>query len=128
MVKAAINIEPKKNSSSLLIVTITPNEKQINSKPIENRCTTAKSVLQNLSSAIGDQQDQSHKKQNHSQGTVECGSKNFTPVLPVDFSPGYKFSLVLRLESLLAVPPGAAAIEIISNVRGTDDRHVSPLS
>jgi len=42
----------------------------------------------------------------------------------MDLCPGSEFRLVLRLESLFAIPPGAAAIEIISNVRRADDRHI----
>jgi len=49
-------------------------------------------------------------------------------VLAVDFGPGRKFGLILGLKSLFFVPPGAAAVEIISNVRGADDSHFSPLS
>ena len=45
-------------------------------------------------------------------------------MLSVNFRPRSELSLVLRLKSLFAIPPGAAAIEIISNVRGADHRHV----
>ncbi len=44
-------------------------------------------------------------------------------MLAVDFGPGGKLSLVLGFESLLFVPPGAATVEIVSDVRGADDRH-----
>jgi hypothetical protein len=47
-------------------------------------------------------------------------------VLAVDFGPSCKFSLILGLKALFAIPPGAAAIKIISNVRGADDRQFSP--
>ena len=45
-------------------------------------------------------------------------------MLSVDFRPRGKLGLIFRLESLFAIPPGAAAIEIISNVRGADHGHV----
>ena len=49
-------------------------------------------------------------------------------MLAVDLGPGGEFRLIFRLESLFAIPPSAAAIEVISNVRGADNRHVSPPS
>ena len=49
-------------------------------------------------------------------------------MLAVDFGPGRELSLVLGLKSLFFVPPGAAAIKVISNVRRADDSHFSPLS
>jgi hypothetical protein len=46
----------------------------------------------------------------------------------MEFGSGHKVRFVLGFDALLAVPPGAAAIEIIPNVRGADDRHsFSPL-
>ena len=47
-------------------------------------------------------------------------------MLAVEFSSGCEFGLVLRFKALLAIPPGAAAIEIIPNIRRTDDWHFSP--
>jgi len=43
--------------------------------------------------------------------------------LAMDFSPGRKFGFVLGLESLFFVPPGAAAVEVISNIGGADHGH-----
>ena len=49
-------------------------------------------------------------------------------MLSMDFRPCRELGLVFRLKSLLAIPPGTAAVKIISNVRGADYRHVfSPL-
>jgi hypothetical protein len=45
-------------------------------------------------------------------------------MLSMDFRPRGELGLVLRLESLFAIPPGAAAIEIISNIRGADHGHL----
>ena len=45
-------------------------------------------------------------------------------MLSMDFRPRCKLGLILRFEALFAIPPGAAAIEIIANVRGADHRHV----
>jgi hypothetical protein len=59
---------------------------------------------------------------------VEVGGKDFASMLAVDFGPGGKFGLILRLEALFFIPPGAATVEIISNVRRADDSHFSPLS
>jgi hypothetical protein len=42
----------------------------------------------------------------------------------MDLCPRCQFGLILRLETLFAIPPGAAAIEIISNVRGAYHRHI----
>jgi hypothetical protein len=39
------------------------------------------------------------------------------------FGAGGEFSLVRRFDTLPAIPPGAATIEIGSNIRRTDDRH-----
>jgi hypothetical protein len=47
-------------------------------------------------------------------------------MLAVEFSSGCEFSLVLGFETLLAIPPGTAAIEVIPNVRRADDWHFSP--
>jgi hypothetical protein len=47
-------------------------------------------------------------------------------MLAVDFGSGCEFGLVLGFKSLLAVPPGAAAIEVIPNIRRADDCHFSP--
>jgi hypothetical protein len=85
------------------------------------------SVLQNLSSTVGDQQDQRDEKQDQSQGTIESRGKDLAPMLAVDFGPCGELGLILRFEALFLVPPGAAAVEIISNVRGADDWHFSPL-
>ncbi len=41
-------------------------------------------------------------------------------------SPGGEFGLVFRFQSLLSVPPGAPAVEIIAYIRRADDSHVSP--
>ena len=45
-------------------------------------------------------------------------------MLAVDFGPCRELGLIFGLKALLAIPPGAAAIEIISNVRGTDNGHL----
>jgi len=45
------------------------------------------------------------------------------PMLVVKLGPGGELNLILRLESLLAIPPGAATVKVTSNVRGADDRH-----
>ena len=84
------------------------------------------SALQYLCCAVGNEQDQRHKKQNQSQRTREIGGKDFPSVLAVDFGPSCKFGLVLGFESLLFVPPSAATIEVISNIRRTNDCHISP--
>ena len=48
-------------------------------------------------------------------------------MLAVEFSSSCEFGLVLGFKSLLAVPPGAAAIKVIPNIRRADDWHFSPL-
>jgi hypothetical protein len=48
-------------------------------------------------------------------------------MLLMEFGPCREFDLILGFDSLLAIPPGAAAIEIISNVRGADNRHINGL-
>jgi len=45
-------------------------------------------------------------------------------MLTVDFGPCYELGLILRLNPLFAIPPGAAAIKIISNIRGADHGHL----
>jgi hypothetical protein len=79
-----------------------------------------------LCRAIGDQEDQRHKKQNQPQRTIEVGDKDLTSVLAVDFGPEGKFGLILGFKSLFFVPPGAATIEIISNIRRAYNSHFSP--
>jgi hypothetical protein len=49
-------------------------------------------------------------------------------MLPVDLCTGRELGLVFRLESLFSIPPGAPAIQIISNVRRADNWHFSTLS
>jgi hypothetical protein len=45
-------------------------------------------------------------------------------MLAVDLGPGGKLGLVLGFKPLFTIPPGAAAIQIISNVRGADYGHL----
>ena len=47
-------------------------------------------------------------------------------MLAVEFSSGCEFGLVLGFKSLLAVPPGTAAVKVIPNIRRADDWHFSP--
>ena len=79
-----------------------------------------------LHRAIGDQENQRRKQQDQSQRTCEAGCNYFPSMLAVDLGPGGKLGLILRFESLLAVPPGAATVEIVSNVRRADNGHGSP--
>ena len=44
-------------------------------------------------------------------------------MLAVEFGPSYEFGLVLGFESLPAIPPGAAAVQVVANVRRADDGH-----
>jgi hypothetical protein len=48
-------------------------------------------------------------------------------MLSMDLCPGGELGLVFGLKSLLAIPPGAPAIEIITDVRRADNWHVSTL-
>jgi hypothetical protein len=41
----------------------------------------------------------------------------------VEFGPSGEFGLILGFQSLFAIPPGAAAVEVISNIRRSDYRH-----
>lgn len=41
----------------------------------------------------------------------------------VELSPGREFGLVYRCETLLLVPPGAAAVEVGANIGRADDVH-----
>jgi len=80
--------------------------------------------LQDLRGAISNKQDQGNKEESQSQGTRQIRGKDFPSVLAVDFGPGRKFGPILRLKSLLAIPPGAPAVEIVSNIRRADDSHI----
>ena len=44
-------------------------------------------------------------------------------MLSVEFGPGGEFRLVLRFNPVLAVTPGAATIQITSDVRSANDGH-----
>ncbi len=81
------------------------------------------SALQNSRGAIGDQENQCRKEQDQSQRTRQAGGDDFSTVLTVDFGPRGKLCLVLGFESLLAVSPGAATIQVVSDVRRADDGH-----
>jgi hypothetical protein len=83
-------------------------------------------MLENLRSAIGRQQDQCGHEQNQTHRTVQGGSQHLSSMPVMELGPSRKLGLVLGFQSLFAVPPGAPAVKIISNIRGADDRHISP--
>ena len=47
-------------------------------------------------------------------------------MLFVNFGPRRELGLIFRLDPLFSIPPGAAAVEIISNIGGADHSHISP--
>jgi hypothetical protein len=44
----------------------------------------------------------------------------------VELGSGCHLGTILRFDTLLAVPPGAAAVKVIPNFRRADDGHGSP--
>src|SRR5215213_2712439 len=107
MVEIAISMEPKKNFNQFA---------HFGNLFIKLR-------LENLHSAISNEQDHCHKNQNQSQRTHEIGGEDFSSMLAVDFYPKGKFSLVLGFESLFFIPPSPATIKIIPDIRRADHRH-----
>jgi hypothetical protein len=54
---------------------------------------------------------------------VRLDAKTLTSVFVVQLRAGREFRSVLRDQALFFVPPGAAAVEVISDVRRTDNSH-----
>ena len=79
--------------------------------------------LENFCGAIGYQQNQGKHYKNQANRPREGGGEDFPPVLAVEFGACRHFGLVLGFDSLLLVPPGAAAVEVVSDVGGADDSH-----
>jgi hypothetical protein len=79
-----------------------------------------------LGSAISDKQDQRDKKQDHSHGTGDAGYQDSASVPAVDFRSCGKLGLILGLKALRFVPPGAATVEIVTDIRRADHWHFAP--
>jgi hypothetical protein len=72
------------------------------------------------------QKDDGDQQQDKSHHAVQGGGQHLTSMLVVELGPRRQFGPVLGFQSLLAIPPGAPAVQVISNIRGADDRHSSP--
>ena len=73
--------------------------------------------------AICHQHHQRNHQQNQPNRARDARCQYLTSMPHVEFGPRREFSLVLRFHALFAIPPGAAAIEVGSNIRSADNGH-----
>ncbi len=73
--------------------------------------------LHNTRGAIRNEHNQGDHQQDHPNCAREAGCKDLASVFVVQFRSSHKLGLVRRFDTLLFVPPGAATVEVISNVR-----------
>lgn len=72
--------------------------------------------LKDLCGAICDQHDQCYEKQHQPHRPREAGGEHLPPMPAVEFGTYRHFGLVLGFDSLLLVPPRAAAVEVVSDI------------
>jgi hypothetical protein len=100
--------------------------KEKSKSEIEHEMTGAPGS-EDLGGAVGGEQGQCDEQQDQSRCTGQGGGQDLAPMLLMELGPGGQFGTIIRFDTLFAIPPGAAAVEVIPNIRRADDRHGSPI-
>lgn len=79
--------------------------------------------LENSCRAIRHQHHQCEHQQNQPHHPRKGRCHDLSPMPGVEFGPGGKLGLVGRFDSLFAVPPGAATVQVCADVGRADDSH-----
>ena len=81
-----------------------------------------------LCGAISYQRKDRRQKQDQANSPRESRGNNLAAVPLVEFRSSRKFRLILGFDSIFAVPPRAAAVEVGSNFRGADRSHLQSIA
>lgn len=68
------------------------------------------------------------QKQEPAQGPGESRGKDLSAVTAVEFGPGGEFRFVFGGSSDLAIPPGAATVQVGADLRGADGAHLQSIA
>ncbi len=80
-----------------------------------------------MSGAVGGEKSEGNEKEDQAGSPGQSGGQDLASMPLMELGAGSQLGAVIRFDALFAIPPGAAAVEVIPDIRGADDRHNSPL-